>query len=110
LQNELNEKTLLQIDTPILQRIMQLLLVPDEEMVMIAMDFFYLFTNISPDAGVRITSCVRFNVTCDNAGVEIVFEIFALERIRNGGIQSNDHQEKAASSAASPHCTRILGS
>jgi hypothetical protein len=61
-QNEQNEKVLLQIDTPILQRIMQLLLVPDEELVLVSMDFFYLYTNISPDAGVRITSCVRFNV------------------------------------------------
>jgi hypothetical protein len=91
LQNELNEKTLLQIDTPILQRIMQLLLVPDEEMVMIAMDFFYLFTNISPDAGVRITSCVRFNVSAGNVGFEVVLEVLALEGIRHGSIQGHYH-------------------
>lgn len=35
--NEKNEKIILQIDTPVLQRILQLLLVPDEDIVMVAL-------------------------------------------------------------------------
>ena len=35
--NELNEKVVLQIDTPVLQRLLQLLLVPDEEIVTVSL-------------------------------------------------------------------------
>jgi transcription antitermination factor NusA-like protein len=37
ISNELNEKIMLQIDTPVLQRMLQLLLVNDEEIVLITM-------------------------------------------------------------------------
>lgn len=37
ISNELNEKIMLQIDTAVLQRMLQLLLVPDEELVMVCM-------------------------------------------------------------------------
>ncbi|KAJ3273579.1 AT-rich interactive domain-containing protein 2 [Terramyces sp. JEL0728] len=57
-----NEKVVIQIDTPVIQRLIQLLLVKDEEIVMNVMEFLYLFSNISPEAGVRITNSVRFNV------------------------------------------------
>ncbi|KAJ2999799.1 AT-rich interactive domain-containing protein 2 [Globomyces sp. JEL0801] len=53
ISNEQNVKIMMLIDTPIIQRLLQLLLVPDEDI-----EFFYLFTNISPEVGVRITGCV----------------------------------------------------
>jgi hypothetical protein len=98
LTNEKNEKIILQIDTPVLQRLLQLLLVPDEEIVLQVMvsfyfmqEFFYLFTNISPDAGARITGCVRFNVIDDIIlGIEIAVEIYTLERFWNGSFQCDN--------------------
>ena len=50
------------IDIPIIQRLVQLLLVPDEHIVNSIMEFFYLFTRGSIDAGQRLVTCVRFNV------------------------------------------------
>ena len=60
--NEQNEKVILRIETPFLQRLLQLLLVPDEELVNVVMEFLYLFTSLSPEAGSRLATSVRFNV------------------------------------------------
>ncbi|KAI8917428.1 hypothetical protein BC831DRAFT_484971 [Entophlyctis helioformis] len=60
--NETNERVILAIDTSTIQRLIQLLLVPDEEILVGVMEFLYLFTSTSPDSGLRITQCVRFNV------------------------------------------------
>jgi hypothetical protein len=86
--NESNHKIMLEIDTPVIQRLLQLLLVADEEIVLVVMvffylskDFFYLFTNLSPDAGLRITGSVRFNVFFFNVGFKTIIKIFALETI-----------------------------
>eukprot|EP00842_Homolaphlyctis_polyrhiza_P005483 jgi/Hompol1/5936/HPOL_004792-RA len=60
--NEQNEKTILTIDDMLLQRLLQLLLVPDEEIVMCVMEFLYLFSSASSEASMRMVRCVRFNV------------------------------------------------
>ncbi|KAJ1341825.1 hypothetical protein BSLG_003598 [Batrachochytrium salamandrivorans] len=60
--SEANEKVLVGVETGVVQRLIQLLLVPDEEVVCGVMEFLYLFSSMGSDGGVRIMSCVRFNV------------------------------------------------
>jgi hypothetical protein len=61
ISNDQNEKILLQLQAPVIQRLLQLLLVNDDDIANSILEFFYLFTSIS-DAAARIASCVRFNV------------------------------------------------
>ena len=89
--NSQNEKLMANLDTNVIQRLIQLLLVPDEEIIMAVLEFFYLFTICSPavqavpppdantptavvaentpvatkpseSTATRITNCVRFNL------------------------------------------------
>ncbi|KAJ3371218.1 Chromatin structure-remodeling complex protein rsc9 [Kappamyces sp. JEL0680] len=59
---EKNERVMSSIDTALLQRMLQLLLVPDEEIVVVVLDYLYLFTNGSVDSGLRLATSVRFNI------------------------------------------------
>jgi hypothetical protein len=66
--NEVNEPIIHRIETPFLQRLLQLLLCPDEDIANQALEFLYLFSN-APDScsrfivyNCRLISCVRFNV------------------------------------------------
>ncbi len=60
---EKNERVTSGLDTPLLQRLLQLLLVPDEELLVVVLDFFYIFTNSNVDCGLRLASAVRFNAS-----------------------------------------------
>ncbi|KAK5673559.1 hypothetical protein QVD99_001001 [Batrachochytrium dendrobatidis] len=59
---EANEKSIMGIETSIIQRLIQLLLIPDEEIISGVMEFLYLFSGLGSEIGVRIMQCVRFNV------------------------------------------------
>ncbi|KAI8905147.1 hypothetical protein EDD86DRAFT_212320 [Gorgonomyces haynaldii] len=61
-QNELNHRTILNIETPLLQRLLQLLLVQDEALNNATLEFLYLYTGMSVEAGHRLANCVRFNI------------------------------------------------
>ena len=43
-------------------RLIQLLLVPDDDLKYQVLEFLYTFTGISNDNGMRVCGCVRFNV------------------------------------------------
>jgi hypothetical protein len=59
--NPMNEKVISQLDEATLSRLYQLLLVPDEELVMVIMEFFYNFSNLN-EACSRMASCAPFNI------------------------------------------------
>ena len=59
--NPVNEKVIVQLDSVTLARLLELLLIPDEELVMVTMEFFYNFTTLS-EARARLPACASFNI------------------------------------------------
>ncbi|TPX66839.1 hypothetical protein SpCBS45565_g04167 [Spizellomyces sp. 'palustris'] len=60
---EANAKILKQVDTTaVVQRFLQLLLVPDEELVNAVLDWFYEYSSLGSDAALRISEAAPFNV------------------------------------------------
>ncbi|KAI9105329.1 hypothetical protein DFS34DRAFT_681575 [Phlyctochytrium arcticum] len=61
--SETNAKILRQVDyTKVVRRYLQLLLVPDEELVNTVLDWFYEFSSLGVDASSVVTGAVKFNV------------------------------------------------
>jgi hypothetical protein len=59
--NPLNEKVVLQLEPTIISRLVQFLLVPDEEVVMMTMEFFYNYSSMTEGCA-KMPSCAPFNL------------------------------------------------
>ncbi|KAJ3300364.1 Chromatin structure-remodeling complex protein rsc9 [Borealophlyctis nickersoniae] len=60
--SEPNQEVLGRVDDAFVGRLLQLLLVPDEDLVGAVLDWLYQYSGLGPEVGARIAECAKFNV------------------------------------------------
>ncbi|RKO92606.1 hypothetical protein BDK51DRAFT_19537, partial [Blyttiomyces helicus] len=60
--SEPNARIMADLDPAVVERLLQLLLVPDEDLVIAVLELFYELSSLTPEVGVRIAGCAPYNV------------------------------------------------